>query len=368
MKVALLTAGFGPYRVPLWNALADCCELSIVFLSAKEKIRSWDADCSKVTAQTFVLESRQLFVRGMDWSLNWSYWSVKKQLDAIEPEVLILGGYESPGYWAARSWAKEHNVPTVLWMESTLLSTRTKGFHLIERMKALFIRDCSAYYVPGRLSADYLAYFGARREKITVGYGVCDVDKFSSADKIGDGRAPVLLYVGRLVNQKGIPELIAALEKIVDLPWKLLVAGDGPLRNQMVELSAKTELGSRIEMLGYVQQNDLSEVYRRADIFLFPTLNEAWGLVVNEALLSGLYVVGSNRAAACLELVEPGLNGEVIDPFDKHDFIKGLRRALERAPFDREKIRQTVTHISPQREALQLMKAVSGALSSKGTK
>lgn len=359
LRVTLITAGFGPYRVPLWNSLSDHCELSIIFLSAKEKIRSWDADISNLKADAFVLDSKQIFVHGMDWSLNLVYRPVKKLLDEIKPEVLILGGYESPGYWAARSWAKKNKIPIVLWMESTLLSTRTKGVRLIEKVKSFFIRSCDAYYVPGRLSAEYLAYFGAPYEKIVIGNGVCDISKFKLAKNAEENLIPVLLYVGRLTEPKGMLKLIDALGDILDLPWKMRIAGDGLLKNQVLELSIKGGFADRLEMLGYISQDDLSAVYRSADVFLFPTLNDVWGLVVNEALLSGLYVAGSNRAAASLELIKPGLNGEIVNPFDKKELAEGIRRALNRMPFDRQRIRQTIEHITPEGEALKLMEALN---------
>lgn len=357
MQVALLTNGFAPYRVPLWNALADLCDLSIILLKDTSKIRTWTIELDSVSAPVISVNSRQIFVKKMDWPLSLSYWSIKRELNRLCPEVVVLCGYESPGYWAAQAWARQNGVPTVLWSESTLLSTRTKGRRIVEAIKSRFIRGCDAFYVPGETSAEYLSYFGAPDERIVVGKGVCDVEKFSRWERMGDSNVPTLLYVGQLVHRKGVLPMVEALGSIRELSWRLNIAGAGPLRDELLRTAREQGIADRIEMLGYVQQDSLSAVYRSADILLVPSLNEVWGLVVNEALLSGLYVVASDRAGAS-ELMEVGVNGEVVSVDDEKDLAQAIRRAILMMPYDRRKIRSTVEGITIEGEAANIGRAI----------
>lgn len=366
-RITLLTHGFGPYRVPLWNALAELSDLKIVFLSEKEKHRSWDVDISVLKARVATIKSLQISLRSVDWALNLSYRKVKKALSETPADVLILSGYESPGFWAARAWANKKKIPIVLWQVSTSLSSRTKGNRLIDGIKRRFVASCGAFYVTSSLSAEYLAYFGAPREKIIVGSNIPDVKRFADSARLGEPDVPTLLYVGQFIERKGIIEMLESLATLLDLNWKLVLSGDGPLKDKLTGLITELGLGGRLSFTGYVQQNDLDSVYRTADILVFPSLREAWGLVVNEALLSGLYVVGSDRAAASVELITPGVNGEIVNPLDRTGFSNALRRAIKNLPYDRAGIRKTVEDLTPENEAAKIMKAVDIALGAGGS-
>src|SRR5262249_56445524 len=115
-------------------------------------------------------------------------------------------------------------------------------------------------------------------------------------------------------------------------------------------------------ILGHVQQDGLSELYRSGDILLFPSLLDPHPLVVLEALLSGLFVLGTDRSAATRDYIRSGLNGELFSPTDTAGFAESIRKALTGLPYDRRGIRATVESVTPAGEAEKLMRATELAL------
>jgi glycosyltransferase involved in cell wall biosynthesis len=358
-RVALLTSGFAPYRVPLWNALADRCDLTVILLALKEKQRNWDADFGSLRCRVELLGGRQFQIQSLDWALMSPFLRVKRTLDKVAPSVLVIGGYESPGFWAARSWARRRAIPKVLWMESTLLSSRTINIAPVNWLKARFVRSCEAYYTAGKNSARYLEFFGARPERIAVGTNVPDTLLFPSCDRLGEEDGVVsLLFAGQLIERKGLRNALVALARLTHLRWKLRVVGAGPLEAEL-RAFADRNLPGRVSWKGYVRYDDMSCIYRASDVLLFPSLNEVWGLAVNEALLSGVLVVGSDRAASVLELVSEGKNGYLVDPFDPTTQANAIEKAIRSVPADRNAIRRTVEHLTPASEADKIMEAIS---------
>jgi glycosyltransferase involved in cell wall biosynthesis len=107
---------------------------------------------------------------------------------------------------------------------------------------------------------------------------------------------------------------------------QFVLAGDGPLRNQLERGSVPPNL--KLGFLGNVAYRDLPNLYAEAGIFVFPTLADTWGVVVNEALASGLPVLGSVRSQAVEELVEDGRNGWLFQPDKTEQMYNAIDRSL----------------------------------------
>lgn len=362
LRVVLLTNGFTPNRIPLWNALNRLCDLTVVLLASTEKRRQWTLELEQVEAHVRITGAKQLFFPSFDWALSLAFRSISESLDEINPQAIILGGYDSPGYWAASRWARKRHVPTVLWMGSTLMSSRLIGNPVLDFIKHYFFARCDAYYAYGHCAGKYLQHYGAPADRIVEGVNQTNVDHFDSCERTAEYQNCALLYIGQLIPQKGVIEFFDALARVTDLRWTLTVTGSGELRSALMVTAEQNGFADRIVWRGYVQQKDLSPTYRSADVLLMPSLNEVWGLVINEALMSGVYVIGSDQAAASLELIQPGVNGEIVDP-EPVSIERALRSAIARAPFKRSEIRATISQVTPQNEAAKIMQAITLASS-----
>jgi glycosyltransferase involved in cell wall biosynthesis len=131
-----------------------------------------------------------------------------------------------------------------------------------------------------------------------------------------------LLFVGRLAPQKGVDILLNALARIPK-GWRLRIAGDGPERERLSALAATLGLEGRVDFLGWTQRDALPELYRSADVFVFPSYDEGMPNVVLEALASGLPIVAT-RIAGNDQLVAEGENGTLVPPGDPSAFASAL--------------------------------------------
>jgi glycosyltransferase involved in cell wall biosynthesis len=357
MRIALLAKCYAPFRVALWNELTRLSDLNIILLSKRAKQRDWKVKLDDISANVNVLDGRQLYFPWLEWNLYFTNGVVTSALEKISPEIIIMDGYDSPGFWAARKWATKHGIPLVFWMESNLLSSRVKG-RLAKSIKRRFLSVFDGFYSISRSSTQYLESIGIDKKKVTTGGGLpANPSVFSSAKRLGTSHAPVLLYVGRLIASKGIFNIISALEKLKDRPWEMLVVGDGKARKKIQKRVDDSGLHKRIKLLGSKQPEELPAIYRQADIFLFPTRKDVWGVVVNEAMLSGLYVIGSDKAASCLELID-AYNGQLVSPEDNEQLAMAIEQACQQVPHDREMIRNRALRISPEEEARNIMTAL----------
>ena len=183
---------------------------------------------------------------------------------------------------------------------------------------------------------------GARVEHVdVVPYGV-DA-RFAPRPARADLRAryalgdqPVVLFFGGLKPRKNLHLLLDVWARVAgEAPAaRLLVAGGGPMLDELRGRAARLGLADRVVFTGYVPEAEKTDVFNLADVFFFPSAMEGFGLTVAEAMASGLPVVASDRGSIP-ELVVEGETGFVTDPAREGDFVARLLTLLRDAPLRR---------------------------------
>ena len=118
----------------------------------------------------------------------------------------------------------------------------------------------------------------------------------------------MILYVGKLTARKHPERLLDAAEWTGDCQGHVMMVGSGPLDAPLKAEAAKRGLAN-ITWLGFVNQSQLPSTYAAADIFVMPADREPWGLVLNEAMASGLAPIVSRDVGAAMDLIDHGRNG-----------------------------------------------------------
>jgi glycosyltransferase involved in cell wall biosynthesis len=141
--------------------------------------------------------------------------------------------------------------------------------------------------------------------------------------RLSDGHPQdtILLYVGRLSQEKQIDRIREVLRRVPGT--RLAIVGDGPERPALAEHFN----GTPTKFMGYLRAEELWSAFASADIFVFPSLMETFGLVLIEAMAAGLPVVTS-RVGGADDIVRPGVNGYAFDPGDVRGMIDGVRAIL----------------------------------------
>ena len=149
------------------------------------------------------------------------------------------------------------------------------------------------------------------------------------ARRLGVLGSPVALFLGSLEPRKNVKFLLDVWRDVARVRGdaRLIVAGTGPLLNELRAYSRTLGMDPAVIFPGHVPAAEKVDYYRLADVLVFPSLMEGFGLVVAEAMSCGLPVVVSNRGSLP-ELVVPAAGGLVVDPTDREGFTRGILTLL----------------------------------------
>ena len=202
-----------------------------------------------------------------------------------------------------------------------------------------FYNKCDEVWAVSAASADTLRGYGYEGNIRVMPNGTdiqpLDDEAARAAWKrfgLADLDAPVLLYVGQINWKKNLRRILEACAKL-ERPFRLVMAGQGPHEREVRELAVTLGIGNRVQFTGHLQGADsLNALYRRADLFLFPSLYDTFSLVVREAAAMGTPAVVI-RGSCAAEGILDGENGFLCqdDPAD-------LARVVEAALSDPERL------------------------------
>jgi glycosyltransferase involved in cell wall biosynthesis len=327
-RTVILTEIISPYRIPVFNALARRAgvDLHLIFLAETDAaLRQWRIYSDEIRFSYEVLPSWRWRAGKRSLLVNRGLWSA---LQAANPQAILCGGYNYPASWGALWWARRRNVRFVLWTESNQRDKRS-GRAGVEWLKRYFVSSCNAFVVPGKSSFAYLRILGVSEQVIFTAPNAVDNTFFATqAEKVKRDPAAFrekfglprrfILFVGRLVAEKGVFDLLEAYAKLesgVRSEVGLVFAGEGVSRGALAQ-QAKWISPGAICFPGFAQREDLAGLYALAEALVLPTHSDPWGLVVNEAMACRLPIIVSSVAGCSADLVEDGWNGYVVPPRD----------------------------------------------------
>jgi glycosyltransferase involved in cell wall biosynthesis len=143
-----------------------------------------------------------------------------------------------------------------------------------------------------------------------------------------DPREPLLLFVGYLIERKGLRYLVEALPQVIRVfpQYRLAVIGEGPVRAEMEALVQSLGLAAHVTFVGHQTQRQVSQWMRRARLFILPSLEEAFGVVLLEALASGTPCIAT-RVGGIPEVIVPGV-GHLVPPGDTAALAQAMTSML----------------------------------------
>jgi glycosyltransferase involved in cell wall biosynthesis len=270
-------------------------------------------------------------------------------LNEVRPEVVIVSGWSLKEALIALHWCAEFRAPAVLMSETTEWDDVRLPWK--EWVKSRMVRLCSAGLVGGAPHVEYLTALGMDHDRIFVGYDIVDNNYFAAkAQEVRNRRADFRKQYGlpdryflasaRFVRKKNLRRLIQAYghyrrlagadqsgkQSAINLPWDLVLMGDGPFRPELCQLISDLGLQHSVLLPGFRQYVDLPAYYGLASAFIHASTTEQWGLVVNEAMASDLPVLVSDRCGCARDLVREGVNGFTFDPYNVQQMAELMLR------------------------------------------
>jgi glycosyltransferase involved in cell wall biosynthesis len=275
--------------------------------------------------------------------LRRAFWSA---LEQANPDAVAVNGWNDFGSLAAANCCVRRGIPMVVMSESARQDEpRTRWKEMIKRR---VVGLYSAALVGGQRHVEYLVELGMPRDRIFTGYDVVDNAYFARrAVEIRNSKFEIRRKYGlpenyfvasaRFIEKKNLPGLIRAYEEYrqrsevgrqssdvgkESAPWDLVILGDGPLKADLCRLISDLRLHAHVHLPGFKPYDELPVYYALAKAFVHASTTEQWGLVVNEAVASGLPVIVSERCGCVPDLVRG--NGFTFDPIDERELPSRL--------------------------------------------
>jgi len=330
--LAVLSNVLAPYRLPIYEQLARHFDVTVLYSGVEANRSQWPGTTASRSAirfkrawgVTLPRRRREASVKIQTFiHVNPGLWV---DLLALKPEAVITSemGFRTLvallyGWWFEK--------PVWVWWGGTVHTERA-----ISPAKRAFrrwlVRRVPGWFTYGDTSTEYLLTMGAAPHAITQLQNCIPEEPYLApvAPLARFDPRPVVLCVGQFIARKGLPLLIDAAARLQGegLRFSLVLVGDGPDK-AAIQAQAQALRLRDVHFCEAVPPDRMPAVYRSGDVLVFPTLLDNWGLVVNEAMWSGLPALVSKYAGCARELVPVECT---FDPLDADDFTGKLRRAV----------------------------------------
>lgn len=307
-KVVLVTNIPAPYREKVYQNLAEKYEnnFDVVYCSKLETNRKWVFNYGKY--KKHFLKSKTIAFGEKNFHFNFSIWN---KLCELKPDVVITAGFALPmliGFLWTIVYGKKH----ICFTDGTLHSEQgLTFFHRLAR-KIVFSKS-SSFIGASNKSLELYGSYGVSDKHIFKSCLCVNNDNFTKNIQPFHSKKYDLLFSGQFTKRK-MPFFFASVvrELSTKVPnLTIAIIGSGPLEEEFLR-SLQIE-GVKVEYLGFVQQDVLPSIYANAKFLLFPTMNDPWGVVANEAIASGCMVVTCDNSGVSKELVINDSSGLVLD-------------------------------------------------------
>lgn len=354
MKLVYLATAPLPYDTPILNELAALVDLHVIYLRDSHAMSSF--------VNSFGVEPK------FEWSTHKSvsvrlpgsdFWSqatigLSRKLQSLDADVVLSKSW-NPFILEALAWKTMRRRRFVMWSESTRFSGLLRG-RLSQSLRKMVLWAADRIVTIGSQATAFVVDdLGVPETKVQTSClpsGVADAAArkglFPRIGEVGED-SPRFLFVGRLVGLKQVDRLIDAFRS-TQAHYRgasLTIIGDGPLRQTLEDHAA--EGGTGISFRGWIEGDELGQAMREHDILVLPSEREVWGLVVNEALAHGLFVVATDEVGSAHDLLnQPNLGTRVpardtealaralLDAADAAHLTDGQRHARSQSMLERD--------------------------------
>jgi glycosyltransferase involved in cell wall biosynthesis len=346
LRLGILLSHPVQYYSPWFRGLAAEVDLHVFYAhrqSAQEQSDAgfgvafeWDIDLLGGYEHTFL--------RNVARTPNVNRWSgcdtpeIAQAIAKEKCEVFIVCGWYLKSYWQALRACRKSAIPVLVRGDSHLATPRSA---LKRSLKQLvyrqMLRQFDGFLVTGRRNREYLAHYGVPERKMFASPPFVDNDWFAvRAKKEGARRSELrtawgagdetlaVLFVGKFQALKRVGDILDALALLrgqdIDALAILVGAGD---TEQALQAQAAA-LGIRALFEGFQNQSSLPSYYAASDVLVLPSDSETWGLVVNEAIASGLPAIVSDKVGCAPDLIDEGSTGFTFPAGDVRELAKRL--------------------------------------------
>ena len=328
--VLFLTNYPSPYRVHFFDELGKYMDVTVLYSDRVEDMKHRNADWFEEGEHGFraVRLTPKVRVGRRYLCFDVLPW-LKKQYDAI-----VVCGYSSPTAVLAMAYLRLYRIPFYMEVDGGLVRQDGKLKHFVKKS---LVCMANRWLSTGVHTTGYLIHYGAREERIThypfsslyerdiLEVPVSRQEKEVLRRELDIPEKQMILAIGQMIHRKGFDVLLKAAKDLDPETGIYFVGGEA--KEEYWKL--REELGLKnVHFLGFQKKERLAQYYKAADLFVLPTREDIWGLVINEALAYGLPTITTDRCVAGLELIEDGINGYVVPVEDADALAEKIQAVL----------------------------------------
>lgn len=330
MRLLFLTNMLSPYRVAFFDELGKYMDVTVLYTSGTEDVKDRNREWFEEgqggfrgihLKKTVKLGEDNLCLEVVKW--------LKKDYDCV-----IVGGYAPATSMLAMVCLHRKRIPFYLEIDGGVIREESRLKYGVKRFLVSLPNRCLS---SGHISTEALIHYGAQpkdileypftslSEKDLLETPPTQEEKKTLRQELGVQEKRMILAVGQFIPRKGFDILLRSAGKLPEDVGIYIVGGEPT--QEYLQLCQDLRL-KHVHFRGFQKKDALDKYFRAADLFVLPTREDIWGLVINEAMAKGLPVITTDNCVAGLELVENGVSGYIVPVDDPEALAEKLTLAL----------------------------------------
>ncbi|MDY0345881.1 MAG: glycosyltransferase [Bacilli bacterium] len=331
MRVLFVFNHQAPYKVRLFNELSKEIEVTALF----ERLKDSDRDPRFYNCND--IKFKPTYIKGLNLGHdNHLSRGIVKHLMNNEYDIVVMNGWHTFSEMMAINHLKKHGKSYVFYINGGIINI--KESRIMHKIKTHYISGASLYFSPDENSNKYLIHYGAEPEKI-INYPYSTIyekeilnnplsskEKLSIRESLKLDADKVFVSCGQFIPRKNYESLITYWKK-QPASHLLVLIGGGPKEKKYRRLIKKLEL-TNVQIFDFQPRDVVFKYFQASDAYLFPSNEDIYGHVVNEALSQGLPVISNLNVNSAIHLIKNGENGYVINFKNSHEIDEAISKTL----------------------------------------
>lgn len=326
MKVYFVWRGPSPYRVDFFNELGKLCDLTVLFERKPQDISDKDINWFHEDYKNF----KGIYLKGKNLlGKIWLCLDIINYISAFKKaDIVVVGMYSTPTQSLLIFLFKLFGIRYILNSDGGFVKQES---FLTRAVKKLLISGAYAYLSSSHGTSKYLRFYGANSKmqvypftserKSQVIKDLSQEKKLQVKKNLGISDEVMVMFSGQFIYRKGIDVLLRAAKDIPSNCGIYIIGGKAT--DEYISIVNELSLVN-VHFLDFKTPKELEKYYMAADIYVLPTREDIWGLVINEAMSFGLPVITTENCLAGMELIENGINGFLVPINDVNETAKKI--------------------------------------------
>lgn len=320
MKIRFISNIPAPYKIDFFNLLGKKIDVEVIFeaeLAPKINQKWYSNNIARHFTMIFlkkgIIEEKKINFKIFKY--------INKSADLI-----VFTNYCYLTEMFSIILAKIKRLPYALEIDGGLIHFHESS--LKKKIKSFMIKGASLYLSPSDEADKYLIYYGANKNNIRR-YPFTSLRRSDINDetynkqelkrKLSIKEKKIILSIGQYIERKGFDWLIEAYRDL-DKNIGIYIIGGKPTQ-EYINLKKKYSMDN-LYFIDFLDKKEIMQWYQAADLFVLPTREDIWGLVINEALSFGLPTITTNKCVAGLELIKNDYNGFIVEVENNKDLLE----------------------------------------------